>query len=77
MRVNQGGHHISADVIYRRFKVGLWNMRHLYLPLADTAAIYDHSGVRRVLIADKEAGSPLVIHDRERWARIEELTPWK
>lgn len=76
-RVRFGGHHIPDAVIYRRFRTGLWNMRHLYLPLADTAAIYDNSGRRRVLIADQESGSPLVIHDPERWSRIEELTSWK
>jgi predicted ABC-type ATPase len=75
--VSQGGHSIPADAIYRRFKTGLWNMRHLYLPLADTAAIYDNSGQQRVLIADREAGFPLVIHNPERWSRIEELTRWK
>jgi predicted ABC-type ATPase len=76
-RVSQGGHHIPDDVIYRRFKTGLWNMRHLYLPLADTAAIYDNSGQRRLLIAERESGFPLMIHDQERWSRIEELTRWK
>jgi predicted ABC-type ATPase len=76
-RVSQGGHSIPADVIQRRFRAGLWNMRHLYLPLANTAAIYDNSGERRILIADREDGLPLTIHDRERWSRIEELTPWK
>ena len=76
-RVSQGGPSIPADVIYRRFKTGLWNMRHLYLPLADTAAVYDNSGRRRVLIAEREAGLTLVIHDQERWSRIEELTAWK
>lgn len=73
-RVRQGGHDIPDDVIYRRFKTGLWNMRHLYLPLADTAAIYDNSGRQRILIADRESGWPLVVHDQERWSRIEELT---
>ena len=76
-RISEGGHHIPAEVIYRRFKTGLWNMRNLYLPLADTAAIYDNSGKRRVLIAEREFGSPLVIHDQARWSDIEELTPWK
>lgn len=52
-------------------------MRHLYLPLADTAAIYDNSGEKRILIADREAGLPLVIHNRDLWSRIEELTPWR
>jgi predicted ABC-type ATPase len=76
-RVSQGGHHIPDDVIFRRFKTGLWNMRHLYLPLADTAAIYDNSGQRRILIAERESGFPLVIHDQVRWSKIEELTQWK
>ena len=76
-RLSQGGHHIPDDVIHRRFKTGLWNMRHLYLPLADTAAIYDNSQQQRVLIADKESGSPLVIHNQQHWSSIEELTPWK
>ncbi|MGD0732569.1 MAG: AAA family ATPase [Terracidiphilus sp.] len=76
-RVRQGGHDIPDEVILRRFKTGLWNLRHLYLPLADTAAIYDNSGQRRVLIAEKESGFPLSIKDPERWSRIEELTSWK
>jgi predicted ABC-type ATPase len=76
-RVSQGGHYIPDDVIFRRFRTGLWNMRHLYLPLADTAAIYDNGGRQRVLIADRESSFPLVIHDQERWSRIEELTQWK
>jgi predicted ABC-type ATPase len=76
-RVSQGGHHIPDEVIYRRFKTGLWNMRHLCLPLADVAAIYDNSGCERILIAERESGCPQMIHDQERWSRIEELTQWK
>jgi predicted ABC-type ATPase len=72
-RVAAGGHGIPAEVIYRRFTTGLWNMRHLYLPLADTAAIYDNGGERRILIAEKELGFPLKILDPERWSRMEEL----
>lgn len=33
-RVSEGGHSIPPDVIYRRFRTGLRNMRHFYLPLA-------------------------------------------
>lgn len=73
-RVSQGGHHIPDEVIYRRFKTGLWNMRHLYLPLADTAEIYDNSDRKRVLIAEKREGVAFVVHDFEHWAKIEELT---
>lgn len=76
-RVKKGGHSIPEDVMRRRFQTGLWNMRHLYLPLAETVAIYDNSGKQRVLIASREADSGLAIHDTDRWSRIEELTPWK
>ena len=41
-RVSQGGHHIPEDVIRRRYLSGLWNMRHLYLPLAYDAFVYDN-----------------------------------
>jgi predicted ABC-type ATPase len=41
-RVSQGGHSIPDEVVRRRFSAGLWNMRHLYLPLADDATIYDN-----------------------------------
>ena len=49
-------------------------MRHLYLPLAETAAIYDNGGTEQILIAEKPSGEPLRIVDINRWRRIEELT---
>lgn len=52
-------------------------MRNLYLPLADTAAIYDNGGETRILIAEKESGTSLRILDPERWRRMEELGIWK
>src|SRR5208283_4716284 len=54
-RVRQGGHPIPEDVIRRRYKAGLWNMRHLYLPLADDATIYDNRDNALRLIARREA----------------------
>lgn len=77
IRVAQGGHGIPVDVIRRRYRIGIWNMRNLYLPLADTAAIYDNSGETRILIAEKESGASLRIVDPERWRRMEELGIWK
>jgi predicted ABC-type ATPase len=73
-RAREGGHLIPDEVIYRRFQKGLWNMRRLYLPLADTAAIYDNSDESGVLIASRKDGSSLKIHDQTRWLRIEELS---
>lgn len=47
-------------------------MRNLYLPLADEAEIYDNSDRQRVLIAEKREGVTFMIHDPERWEKIEE-----
>lgn len=74
-RVSQGGHDIPEEVIRRRYLAGLWNMRHLYLPLAHDAFVYDNSDRALRLIARRNSGSPLIVLDEENWARIEELTP--
>ena len=69
--MRQGGHTIPGDVVIRRYKAGLANLRTLYLPLADLATIYDNSDDGRVLIAEKAPGASLRIHDGARWALIE------
>lgn len=73
-RVGEGGHGIPPEVVARRYAGGLRNMRHLYLPLAHSAAIYDNSDEVRILIARRADGLPLVIHDSERWGLIKEAT---
>ncbi len=73
-RVGQGGHRIPADVVIRRYSAGLRSMRHLYLPLADSAFIYDNSDGVGALIAECRGAAPLTIHDSDRWSRIEEAT---
>jgi predicted ABC-type ATPase len=72
-RVSEGGHWI-ADEVARRYAAGLYNMRRLYLPLVDSALIYDNSDRGRGLIAARETDGPLVIHDGARWRSIEEAT---
>jgi len=47
-------------------------MRNLYLPLADDAEIYDNSERHQILIAEKREGIAFLVHDAERWAKIEE-----
>jgi predicted ABC-type ATPase len=76
-RVRQGGHSIPEDVIRRRYKSGLSNMRHLYLPLADDATIYDNSDNALKLIARRETPYSLQVWDGEIWARIDEETGWQ
>jgi predicted ABC-type ATPase len=71
-RVSAGGHNIPTDVIMRRYYAGLANMRNLYLPLAHEAKIYDNASNRRILIAEKRDGLAFLVHDQERWEKIEE-----
>jgi predicted ABC-type ATPase len=73
-RVREGGHSIPTDVVIRRYWTGLANMHHLYLPLADVAAIYDNSDEGRTLIAERTPDAPLVVHDSSRWATIVKAT---
>jgi len=73
-RVREGGHNIPRDVVIKRWKAGIANMRHLYLPLSDIAAIHDNSDATRVLIAERTPEAPLVVHDAGRWAMIEQVS---
>lgn len=73
-RVSHGGHHIPDDVIRRRYQAGLWNMRHLYLPLANDAIVYDNRDEALRLIARRSPNSPLRVLDEEIWAKIEKET---
>ena len=50
-RVRCGAHQVSEDVIRRRYNRGLRNLFELYLPIADTWAVFDNS----------ESGSPVII----------------
>ena len=74
-RVRQRGHDIPSDVVVRRYWAGLSNMCFRYLPLADTAAIYDNSDGRGILIAERSENSSLIVHDADRRAMIEGARP--
>jgi len=73
-RIAHGGHRIPADVIVRRYAAGLRNMRFGFLPLADIARVYDNSGDRPALIAEKDPGLALLVHEASQWRLIEEAT---
>jgi len=75
-RVSQGGHSIPEPVVRRRYRAGLRNMRRLYLPLIDIGLIYDNSDNAPHLIAEQRLGSPVLVHDRASWLKIEEVSQW-
>jgi predicted ABC-type ATPase len=50
-RVAQGGHHVPAAVVRRRFRLGWRNFEEVYRPLVDQWALYDNSGPIPILLA--------------------------
>ena len=53
-RVRQGGHHIDADVIRRRFAAGRLNLEHAYKSAVDSWAEFDNVGEEPMLLQWKE-----------------------
>lgn len=49
-RVKQGGHHVPAEDVRRRFVRGWLNFAQHYRPLADVWAVYENSGPTPVLL---------------------------
>jgi predicted ABC-type ATPase len=60
-RVLEGGHHIDPTVIERRYLRGIKNLFNLYLPIVDSALIFDNSEGKHLLLADKHLNDPLNI----------------
>lgn len=50
-RVQEGGHNIPRDTIFRRFDKGLQNFEELFKPIVDTWMLYNGSDVEKVLLA--------------------------
>jgi predicted ABC-type ATPase len=73
-RVREGGHNIPDDIVRRRYRLGLYNMRRIYLPLVDLGIIYDNSDHGRILVAEHHLGTKLIVRDADRWSRIVEAT---
>lgn len=52
-RVQEGGHNVPVDVIRRRYNKGWYNWENLYRDLVDEWALYDNSGSKPILLAEK------------------------
>jgi predicted ABC-type ATPase len=53
IRVSEGGHNIEPEVIERRYFKGIKNLFDIYLPLVDTALVFDNSEGKHKLVAEK------------------------
>ncbi len=69
-RVLEGGHHIDAEVIQRRFQNGINNLFDIYLDIVDQALIFDNSEGQHILIAEKLTFEQIEIIDNERFSQL-------
>lgn len=61
-RVQDGGHDIPEDAIYRRYPRIMYNFMSLYLPLCDKVSCYDNSNPEPVLIFEQDENGNNIIN---------------
>ena len=66
-RVKEGGHNIPNDIIERRYMNGIKNLFNIYLEIVDQVLIFDNSEGKPILIAEKNFGEEIVIHNLEKF----------
>lgn len=69
-RVVEGGHHVPAEDVRRRFARGLINFFTRYEPLVDSWMLFDNSKAKPILIAKSKNGHKEVVND-ELFATIQ------
>jgi len=71
-RVAEGGHHVPAEDVRRRFGRGISNFFHLYEPLLDSWMLFDNSKAKPMLIA-KRRNSHREILDEQLFELIQQM----
>lgn len=73
-RVSNGGHGIPEDVIRRRFKRGIDNLVHLYLPICDSVTIWDNTKGEAQLIAKQTIeNAQLDVLNQDMWNKLNDI----
>ena len=68
-RVSNGGHHIPANVIERRYYRGIYNLYNLYMPVCDEWTIVNNMDLVPEVIAKYDSFGKTVFN-RELWNTI-------
>lgn len=64
IRISEGGHSIEPDVIERRYKNGIKNLFDIYLPIVNSALVFDNSGGKYELLAQKMEDGSLSVSNK-------------
>jgi predicted ABC-type ATPase len=69
-RVLEGGHNIETEVIRRRYKNGIKNLFEIYISIVDEVMIFDNSGGKPELIAEKTLESEVDILNEIKFNKL-------
>ncbi len=70
-RVANGGHDVPASVIRRRYRSGLVNFFHIYMPCVDYWMLADNSDTPRIIVADAfRVGREVTVYNQELFNKI-------
>jgi len=69
-RVENGGHNIPEDVVYRRYIKGIENFTKLYMSLCDAWLLFDNSNKLPVMIAQQYNQETIEIKDKSVYSKI-------
>ena len=69
-RVKEGGYNIETEVIRRRYSSGIKNLFSIYLSVVDEVLIYDNSGGKPELIAEKTLESEITVLDEFKFNKL-------
>ncbi len=70
IRVEEGGHSIPTETIFRRYSAGIRNLLNLYLGIVDQWLIYDSSNAELEMIGEGFSTHNSVIYNQEKWQMI-------
>jgi predicted ABC-type ATPase len=71
IRTQQGGHHVPAVDIKRRYQRGIYHVLHDYLPLADQASFYLNDGQLIKQPFARKTLDQLAVYDGEVWSKLQ------
>ena len=69
-RVLEGGHNIESEIIRRRYKNGIKNLFEIYISIVDEVMIFDNSGGKPELIAEKILESEVNILNETKFNKL-------
>jgi len=72
LRVSKGGHHIPADVIERRYVLGIRNL-FAFIKIVDRWRIYENTEPPPEKIAEGERDMAIKIINFDIWERLKEI----